>query len=289
MGRSALVVCDRSRAEAAAAASEVRALAQHAGMSVRDADSRATDHNPATGVDLIVVLGGDGTLLSQARRFLGLGVPLLGVNLGRLGFMAEFDLETLRASDIFAGRPLQTHELPMIRAEVRAEHDPTPRFSEVALNECAVNAGAPFRMIELAISIDADRGPSVTGDGLIVSTPTGSTAYNVSAGGPIVSPGVQAMAITPIAAHTLSFRPIVVPASSEITIQAVRVNAGPAGSGTSLVLDGQIHCSLARGDTIRIVTDARRAVFVKNPDSSFWRTVAQKLRWAEPPRMRGTP
>lgn len=290
MTRRVLLAYNPENDEASAAAARVRVLVEAHGEFAGEVHSRETDIAPALdGADLIVVLGGDGTLLSQARRFADRDVPLLGVNLGRLGFMAEFDLETVErlAPALFGDGPMGTHTLGMLRAEVFTTGEDSPRFSGLALNEAAITAGFPFRMIELVMRIDGMSGPSIAGDGLLVSTPTGSTAYNVSAGGPIVAPGVEALTITPIAVHTLSFRPIVVPASSVIEIEARRVNNDQPIGGTTLVLDGQVQTPLRLGDRIRITQNARRARFVCNPEIGFWETVIQKLHWAAQPRMRG--
>jgi NAD+ kinase len=293
MGCSVLLAFDDSREEVRLAAERVRAIVERHGRCAGQTHSRAEDDAEGLdGADLVVVLGGDGTLLSQARRFAESGVPLLGVNLGRLGFMAEFDLDAVErhGEAIFGRRQWETASLGMLRAEVFSGDAPSPRFDGLALNETAITAGFPFRMIELSLRINGEAGPDIGGDGLIVSTPTGSTAYNVSAGGPIVAPGVDALAITPIAAHTLSFRPIVVPASSEIEVGARRVNNDLPRGGTTLVLDGQVQTPLSAGDRVRIRGNARRVEFVRNPEVGFWATVIQKLHWGAQPRMRnGSP
>jgi NAD+ kinase len=290
MPRRVLLAYNPANDEARAAAARIRALVEQHGHFAGEVHSRETAAVPELdSADLIVVLGGDGTLLSQARRFADHGVPLLGVNLGRLGFMAEFDLPTLEhlAPGLFGEGPINSHSLGMLRAEVFAAGEDSPRFSGLALNEAAINAGFPFSMIELSMQIDSSAGPVISGDGLVISTPTGSTAYNVSAGGPIVAPGVEALTITPLAVHTLSFRPIVVPASAVIEIETRRVNNDQPIGGTTLVLDGQVQTPLHLGDRIRISGNARRAQFVRNPEAGFWETVIQKLHWAAPPRMRG--
>jgi NAD+ kinase len=291
MARRVLLAYNPDDTETRNAAARVRALVQQHGSLAGEVNSRETE--PVTEqlhrADLVVVLGGDGTLLSQARRFAEHDVPLLGINLGRLGFMAEFDLAALEAAAprYFGDGPIQTYTLDMLRAEVFAKGSQTPRFEGLALNEAAITAGFPFRMIEMVIRIDGEPGPAVAGDGLLVSTPTGSTAYNVSAGGPIVAPGVEALTITPIAAHTLSFRPIVVPSASVIEIETRRVNNDQPVGGTTLVLDGQVQTPLHLGDRIRIVGNAQRSRFVRNPEIGFWQTVIQKLHWAAQPRLRG--
>lgn len=297
MPRSVLLLVNRDKPEAAQAAGEVRALIERHGRVVAEQDGGSSEPvRDAKGADLIVVLGGDGTLLSQARRCADLNLPLLGVNVGRLGFLAEFDLASLReqAAAVLGGPGLATHEVRMLRAEVFEGGAKQSRFSDTALNEAVVTAGPPYRMISLALSIDGAPGPTVSGDGLIVSTPTGSTAYNVSAGGPIVAPGTDAMVITPIAAHSLAFRPIVVPGSSRVEFTMLRVNEGRgpadrrqgAGRGTTLVLDGQVTTPLGEGERVSVTLDGRRVRFVRNPRGSYWATLIDKLVWAAPPRMR---
>jgi NAD+ kinase len=240
-----------------------------------------------------VVLGGDGTLISQSRRAANLKIPILGVNLGKLGFLAEYDLHSLReqAPYVFSDAELPTREVHMMRAEIFSRNESKPRFRDAALNECVVTAGPPYRMIALSMRIGQQDGPSVTGDGLIVSTPTGSTAYNVSAGGPIVAPDVDALVITPIAAHSLAFRPVVVPATARIELTMTRVNRvsdGPQQFGTSLTLDGQISTPLYELDRVVLTRDERPIKFVRNPLGGYWNTLIDKMHWAAPPKLRTT-
>jgi NAD+ kinase len=142
-------------------------------------------------------------------------------------------------------------------------------------------------MITIDIRIDGVEGPVVTGDGLIVSTPIGSTAYNASAGGAIISPDVAAMALTPLAAQSLAFRPVVIPAHSVIELKLERANDNQAipglSGGTSLVLDGQVARRLHAGQTVTIRQHDRAAKFVRNPHGSYWTTLIRKMRWAAPP------
>ncbi|MEX2217511.1 MAG: NAD(+)/NADH kinase [Phycisphaerales bacterium] len=305
MPRSVLLLVNRDKPDAVAATEEVRALiTRHATLIREEAAKVSPPIADAGGADLIVVLGGDGTLLSQTRRCLDLGLPLLGVNLGKLGFLAEFDLPALReqAPRLFAGEPLPTREDFLVHAAVDSAVGqtvgqasrlpaagtaaPQGRFSGAALNECVITAGAPFRVISMSMRIDGEPGPAVSGDGIIVSTPTGSTAYNVSAGGPIVAPGSGVVVITPIAAHSLSFRPIIVPASSRIEFTMTRVNTPRDGAGTMLVLDGQVSSPLSTGDTVTVTRDARIARFIRNPARSYWATLTEKMGWAAPPKLR---
>lgn len=293
MPRRVLLLVNRAKPDVLAAVDEVRATISRHGSVVAEAD--ASSDAPitaaqASGADLIVVLGGDGTLLSQSRRCVDLGLPMLGVNLGKLGFMAEFDLATLRdqAASLFGEARLDIQSRPLIQTEVHGSES-VCRFRGLALNDCVVTAGPPYRMISIALRIDGQTGPVVDGDGLIVSTPIGSTAYNVSAGGSILSPDVDALAITPIAAHSLSFRPVVVKGSSTIELTLQRVNTPSpeqAVAGTTLVLDGQVLVPLRLHDRVVMHQNGTPAQFVRNPRTTYWATLLNKMNWAAPLRGR---
>lgn len=252
-------------------------------------------------IDLALILGGDGTLLSQARRFVDTGIPLLGINFGNLGFLAEFDLDTFMAAadDILGPGKLNCRERTMLEAMVFGkdvviecetgmancdEHRSNARFTGVALNECAVVSGPPFRMIELALQLGNHLTPTIKGDGLIVSTPTGSTGYNVSAGGPIIAPDLDCFAVTPIAVHSLALRPIVVNAQFPLII---RINE--ANNGTTLSLDGQIFAPLQDGDRVAVCRYERKIRMVINPSVDFWHTLVHKMHWAAKPDSRLIP
>ena len=305
-GRSVLLLVNRHKPDVVAALDEVRGLIAAGGgriVTELDADGRPVTQAESDGADLIVVLGGDGTLMAQSRRCVALGLPMLGVNLGKLGFMAEFDLPSLRAqaASLFNGSPLMVQDRPMLRVfatprDAAAAAEPAPLSQSLALNDAVVTAGPPYRMISIRIRIDGHDGPTVAGDGLIVSTAIGSTAYNASAGGPIMSPDVPALVMTAIAPHTLSFRPVVVNLSSTIELDIIEANDGDllpgdtaqqaAARGTALVLDGQVPTPLRTGDRITIRTHARPARFVRNPSGSYWNTLLTKRRWAAPPAVR---
>jgi NAD+ kinase len=244
----------------------------------------------STQADAILVLGGDGTLLSTARRLRGRQIPLVGVNFGRLGFLASFtplqfkqhldDLLaqklpvsarlTIEASVCPAGIDCRMHE----ETDVAAKR----RWSCVALNEAVISAGAPFRMIELELGADGESGVRYFGDGVIVCTPSGSTAYNVSAGGPILSPNVQAIVITPLCPHSLSFRPIVLGADSVVNTLATRVN-----DGTMLICDGQSGTKLNSGERVIIRRSPDDVLLIENPDARELNTLAEKLSWGVSP------
>ncbi|MBT8485430.1 MAG: NAD(+)/NADH kinase, partial [Phycisphaerae bacterium] len=170
----------------------------------------------------------------------------------------------------------------MLAATVRGP-DGGERGGGIAMNDCVITAGPPFRMIEGRMTIDGEPGPILTGDGMIVATPVGSTAYSISAGGPIVHPGVEAIVITPLAAHSLAFRPIVLGAECVLEFEVLRAN-----EGTTLIHDGQVATTVRTGDRIHICRDRRTASFVANPDMSYWRTIQDKLHWAAAPKYRAT-
>jgi NAD+ kinase len=233
--------------------------------------------------DFAIAIGGDGTLISQARRLVDHQIPLIGVNIGRLGFLAEFDCDGLieHAPAIFGGSAtVQEHMLLAIA--VHDENGETIHES-TAMNDGVITAGEPFRIIELSLQINGADGPRLNGDGMIVATPVGSTAYNVSAGGPIVHSTLDALTITPLAAHSLAFRPIVLGADTEVRVKVIRANAG-----TKLVADGHVAMdqSLKRGQTVVFARYPTKARLVVNPAATYWRILLDKLHWAAPPTYR---
>jgi NAD+ kinase len=279
--RRVLLLADRSRREIAQVLEELRAgISQWADIT----GELDTDDEPlpeGLEAELAVVVGGDGSLLSQARRVVDRALPLVGVNFGRLGFLAAFDAHNLlqHAAIIFGPDPPITEHM-MLAAAVH-DADGKTRHSGLAINDCVVTAGNPFRMIELRVSIDDAEGPSVSGDGVIVSTPVGSTAYNVSAGGPIVDPNLEAIVVTPLAAHSLAFRPFVV-----CPWCTLRIDVGRANPGTALVLDGQVPVPLDAGQQVIIQRHPKKARFVANPGTTYWRILLERMRWAAPPSYR---
>ena len=231
--------------------------------------------------DRAVVVGGDGTIMAALRQFVDRGVPVVGVNIGRLGFLAEFDAAELeRHAAVALGAQPPVRQRMVLSVLVRGA-DGAVRYEGLAVNDAVVTAGAPFRMIELAIRFEDDHGPEFQGDGIIVATPVGSTAYNASAGGPIVHPDVEAIVVTPAAAHSLAFRPVVVPAHLDVSARVVRAN-----EGTTLVLDGHINVGLRVGDTVVAGRHGAMARVVTHPGSSYWDTLVDKMRWAETPNYR---
>jgi NAD+ kinase len=216
------------------------------------------------------------------------------VKFGRLGFLASYTPETFyHYLEQFLREGLPIAKRQMLEASVISQGKPCKwgdeaelakhrKFVATALNDAVVTAGPPFRMVELSVSADSDAGVTYFGDGLIVSTASGSTAYNVSAGGPIIDPQVEAFCITPICPHSLSFRPVVISSRSTVVIVAQRVNAG-----TTLFCDGQATTPLCAGDRVVIRRSSHDALLVENPSAREWHSLAEKLNWAAGPRYNG--
>ena len=223
--------------------------------------------------DLLVVLGGDGTLLAVAREIGSAPVPILGVNLGQLGFLAEVaPEEQLEALDHVLAGEFET--VARMRLEVRAERHGAEIARALALNDLVIKGSDLARMIDLEASTDGGRVGVYHGDGLIVSTPTGSTAYNLSAGGPILMPGARVFVLTPICPHTLTHRPLVLPESARLEIE-VR----PRDGGAQLTVDGQVGARLESGDRVQVAVSAHPAHFVVSPFRSRFDVLRTKLGW----------
>lgn len=229
-------------------------------------------------VDLLLVLGGDGTLLSAADRVsqAGRSIPILGVNFGHLGFLTE-----LSWSDVYptleqaiAGTAA-IDERMMLRATI--VHGDRRTTELVALNDVVITRGALSRILELAVSVGGQFVACFNADGLIVSTPTGSTAYNLSAGGPILHPDVDALILTPIAPHTLSNRPVVIPAN-----QTVRVHPRVTDLSQEVVLtlDGQSGLSLGAEDIVEVRRSAPTRL-IQSASHRYFEVLRKKLKWAE--------
>ena len=224
-------------------------------------------------VDLMVVLGGDGTLLAVARDMGSSTVPILGVNLGQLGFLAEVTPE--EQADTL-GRVLEGdyETVERMRLEVRAERDGRELARYLALNDAVITRSELSRMIDLEMLADGAPVTTYHGDGLIVSTPTGSTAYTLSAGGPILLPGSRVFVLTPICPHTLTQRPIVLSEASRLEIQVF-----PREGHAQLTVDGQTGLTLAGGDRIFVAASERPVHFVVDPSRSRFDVLRTKLGW----------
>jgi NAD+ kinase len=225
----------------------------------------------AAASDLVVVLGGDGTLLSIAHHAAQAGVPVMGINLGRLGFLTEIPVsEAVSTLDRFLAGDASLIS-PRWLLEAR-----TASAVSFCLNDVVVTKGAMARMVELALGVDGKEVATLKADGLIVSTPTGSTAYSLSAGGPILHPQVPATVVTPICPHTLSFRPLVVPSTSSVSVRLLT-----GGEEVFLTLDGQRGSALVRNDVVEIRKAPFELALVTSPNRSYYDLVKEKLGWAE--------
>ncbi|MEM1097569.1 MAG: NAD(+)/NADH kinase [Planctomycetota bacterium] len=257
-------------------------------------ENASTDGAELPDADLAMILGGDGTFLSQARVLVDRGIPTLGVNFGKVGFLAEWEIDHVKRhwDTIACGGCRRTQRI-MIDVDVFPEgadpyavqngsgHQRLHRY--LAMNDAVIAAGPPYRMIEFEVAIEpaAVRRPAVTvaGDGLIVATPSGSTAYNLSAGGPIVSPGVPALMLSAISPYTLAFRPIVFGSECDVWIKLTRANAG-----TALVVDGQPAVPLREGQHVRVIKHPKMLTLIQNPELTYWSMLSHKMRWAVRPR-----
>jgi NAD+ kinase len=224
-------------------------------------------------IDLALVLGGDGTLLAMADVIAqsGRDVPILGINFGSLGFLTEItrpELYTALEAAV-AGR-VSYDERMMLRGSVAGE-------THLALNDIVFTRTALSRMIDLAVTVGEQFVMSVKADGLIVASPTGSTAYNLAAGGPIVHPAMDAIVLTPIAPHTLTNRPIVIPSEREI-----RVQAGPANAGAEIYVtfDGQHGFALAEGAEVSISRAPKPIRLVRSATRNYFEVLREKLKWS---------
>jgi NAD+ kinase len=276
------VVAKRSSREAIRMAHELKAWLVERGMEVAlDEVSARTGELSETALfdhseeyDLVVVLGGDGTLLSVGRS-LHTDVPILGINMGRLGFLTEVARTELYdvLEDVFAGR-YEVEERSMLDVELVRESGRTHSFR--VLNDAVIGKSALARIIELTLEVDGHLVARYRADGLIVATPTGSTAYNLSAGGPIVNPRLPLVVLTPICPHTLSQRPVVLPADSRIavTLETPREEV-------FLTLDGQEGKGMDYRDVVRIGPSDRRARLIRTSGHSFYDSLRGKFRWGE--------
>jgi NAD+ kinase len=224
--------------------------------------------------DLAVVVGGDGTMLGIARELAQYQVPLVGVNQGRLGFITDVPVgQVLEAlAPIIAGDYEEEHRAMLDGSVWR---DGEQIFESVSMNDVVVSRGATAGMVELSVHIGDDLIANIRADGLIVASPTGSTAYALSAGGPILHPGIAGWVLVPIASHTLSNRPIVLPDEGEIRIEIV------AGKDASANFDMQSLASLLHGDQVRVRRSAHKVRFLHPLGWSYYATLRRKLRWYE--------
>jgi NAD+ kinase len=231
--------------------------------------------------DALLVLGGDGTMLSAARAASAAGVPILGVNLGGLGFLTETAQESLYPAleRVFRGR-VELERRTMVEAVVRGPRS-KKAWSESGLNDAVIHPSERSRVIAMDLRIGTKEIGTLVGDGLIVATPTGSTAYSLSAGGPIVRPTVEGLLATPISPHTVTWRPLLVGGD-----ETIRVSLRRGHPRASLTIDGQVARTLAPGDEIVIRRARRTTSLIVLERDSFYEVLRTKLAWATSPRGR---
>jgi NAD+ kinase len=279
--RKVLIVGKRDSPESLPAIREVvRRVASHGVAVFHDpatakALGRGARRGDPAGADLCVVVGGDGTLLAAARSLAGRPCPILGVNLGGLGFMTETGPEESGEvlEEVLLGRSSVGRRMTLDAALVRGRRVVA---RETVLNDVVIAKSALARMIELEVAIDGAEVTRYRADGLIVATPTGSTAYSLSAGGPIIHPEMAALLIAPICPHTLTLRPLVVPAGA-----AIEVTLATPDSEVFLTLDGQVGHPLRGGDRVQVRRGAQPVLMVTSRRRSYYEVLRRKLRWGE--------
>jgi NAD+ kinase len=275
------IVAKRDKQEAVALAVQIRERYPHLTVLAERYLShalgwpRVEDRELAQRAELVVVLGGDGTLIHTARLLSGRSVPILGVNLGSLGFMTEVPVDELFTvlDQVLAGRFKMDSRMKLTCRLVR---EGKTVVEDEVLNDVVINKGALARIADHEVSIEEVPIAMYKADGVILATPTGSTAYSLSAGGPIVHPSVDCTVLTPICSHALTHRPIIVPAD-----RTIRVTLCSETADTFLTLDGQTGHSLQCGDSIEVVRSPNRVNLVRNTRVGYFSILRQKLHWGE--------
>ena len=279
--KTVAVVVKRGSAEAVALAREVRVRFPDLELLVEPDLASATNWPATSGeeiarrAELLLVLGGDGTLIHGARLIRGRSVPILGVNLGSLGFLTEVPRAELfpRLAEAVAGRArLHTR----MKLACRLHRDGEIVLEDEVLNDVVINRGALARIADHEVSLDGQFMTTFKSDGVILATPTGSTAYALAAGGPILHPALECAVVAPICPHALTQRPFVVPGD-----QVVNVVLRSETADVYLTLDGQTGHALQQGDRLEVWRSASRTVLVGNPNIDYFGILRQKLHWGE--------
>jgi NAD+ kinase len=233
-------------------------------------------------VDLVIALGGDGTLLRAARLVVGTDVPVLGVNLGRLGFLTAFPDAELESglAQVVGGEAFLDHRFTLqARVETKGE---TKGDNLFALNDIVIHTSGAARVTPLTVRVGSggqmEEVGSFAADGVILATPTGSTAYSMSAGGPIIVPSVECIVLTPICPHSLAVRPLVIPATQEVSVSSL-----DAAAEHQVTVDGQVERALGPQDTVVVSREDHPVRLVRLPGQTFFGTLRRKLNWAARP------
>ncbi|HEX2723902.1 MAG TPA: NAD(+)/NADH kinase [Gemmatimonadaceae bacterium] len=229
-------------------------------------------------LDALITLGGDGTLLRGARLLDGAAVPILGVNLGRLGFLTTCGTENVDDALRLLGSRSYVAEARMAINAVALDGSGASRQEWRALNDFVVHKGGFARVVRVGISVNGESIGTYAADGVIVSTPTGSTAYSLSAGGPVVVPTVESILLTPISAHALGVRPLVVPPDAEVVI-----DTSHSSEALMVTVDGQVGTELIPGEKLVVRRALDPVHIVRLPDTSFFERMRAKLGWGGPP------
>lgn len=226
-------------------------------------------------VECVLVLGGDGTLLQAARDLVDRAIPLLGINMGTLGYLAEIDRKNIfpALDKVLNGEYTVEHRMMLTGT---AFHQNRRMLADIALNDIVISRNGRLRVVDFNVYVDGEFLSSFTADGIIISTPTGSTGYNLSVGGPIVAPVASLILLTAIAPHTLNSRPIVLPDFVEITIE-IGTNHGTDIDGAEATFDGDTSVKLNSGDRIVITRSKREALMIKTKNTSFLEILREKL------------
>lgn len=275
--RRVVVTSTHYKPEARPVAAELGDLVRAAGAEVTfDPDGVLPIASEAPDADLVISVGGDGTLLNTARRLVGAHVPVIGVNLGKLGFLADFGADEVRA--YLRGDSQRWRISPKMMLQLSVEGDGQPRYG---LNDVALSQGVMTRLINIDMAVDGEHATQYRADGLVVSTPVGSTGYSLSLGGPILSQGLRAFVITPMAPHNLTNRPIVIEGASEVAFEVQsRVEE------LALLVDGQERIDLNKGDRFRVCAAPTDLLLVGSGERSYFAVLRHKLAWGAPPNLR---
>ena len=276
--KRAIVTSTRYKPEAHALALELSDRMRALGTEVEvDLEGTLDLSECSNDADVVFSVGGDGTLLGTARRLVGSGAPVIGVNLGKLGFLAEFSADEVRA--YLDGQPPEGWGInPRLMLQVWLNGGGAPTY---ALNDVVVSQGVVARLVNIAMEVDGSHAIQYRADGLVVSTPVGSTAYSLSLGGPIVSQALRAFVVTPLAPHSLTNRPIVIEGGARASFQ-VESDAHEL----ALVVDGQERMDLHQGDRFTVAAAPSDLMLVSSGRHTFFDILRFKLGWGAPPRMR---
>lgn len=232
------------------------------------------------GADAIVVIGGDGTILRAVREMEDLSMPILSVNRGTIGFLAEANMEEAEAllPKLLKGKGLLERRALL---QIDILHGGKVKASHIALNEAVVAQGAIARLLDVRTSVNGEPLTTFHADGLIIATPTGSTAYSLAAGGPIVHPHLSSIILTPLNPHSFSQKPLVLPGSSVVDAEVLQRANKFHKTEVSLTFDGQTYVGLAHGDALRISTHKQPVTFIRRKEDTFFSTLRSKLKWGE--------